>query len=314
WPEGIFQTDNDTTVQPVPSSVIDPGVLASDRSQLSALLAIKQANIMQFCIQDSTPDSGLNKTQLDTILANHASGEGFTLINGNLEADSTIVKNRLILLMNDTEQQAPNANPLTGGAPWRDTQIWEMEPANGDPNAFSIPFDIDLTTTNPAPRGQIAGAGIPYKVSRSSFLITDPAPWVITDPSKKRYADLHPSTINSRQGSYERWYVANIGNSAPDVKAIATTGNVPDMHPFHIHLVNFVVKNRFVLSRQNSFVQNTPKNSFDNQARHDTVRIQSNELLELLVYFPPGYTGKYPYHCHLVEHEDMGMMLHFSVS
>lgn len=314
WPEGIFQTDNDINVQPVPSSVIDPGVLASDRSQLSALLAIKQANIMQFCIQASTPDTGLDKTQLDTILANYASGEGFTMINGNLEADSTIVKNRLILLMNDTEQQAPNANPLTGGAPWRDTQIWEMEPANGDPNAFSIPFDVDLTTTNPAPQGQITAAGIPYKVSRSSFLIKDPAPWIITDPSKKRYADLHPATINPRQGSYERWYVANIGNSIPDIKAIATTGNVPDMHPFHIHLVNFVVKNRFVLNAQNAFVQNTPKNSFDNQARHDTVRIQSNELLELLVYFPPGYVGKYPYHCHLVEHEDMGMMLHFSVS
>ncbi len=56
----------------------------------------------------------------------------------------------------------------------------------------------------------------------------------------------------------------------------------------------------------------------------DTVKnpefVYSNEKLQLpdgkvvlLVYFPEGYHGKYPYHCHLVEHEDMGMMLHFEV-
>ena len=38
-----------------------------------------------------------------------------------------------------------------------------------------------------------------------------------------------------------------------------------------------------------------------------------NELLELLVHFPAGYMGLYPYHCHLVEHEDMGMMRPFEV-
>ncbi|OAI20833.1 hypothetical protein A1359_20310 [Methylomonas lenta] len=56
------------------------------------------------------------------------------------------------------------------------------------------------------------------------------------------------------------------------------------------------------------------KSIFDGTARHDFIRVHANELLELLVYFPPGYSGNYVYHCHLVEHEDMGMMSHFSVS
>jgi FtsP/CotA-like multicopper oxidase with cupredoxin domain len=96
------------------------------------------------------------------------------------------------------------------------------------------------------------------------------------------------------------------------------------MHPFHMHLVNFVVTRRWKLNANGAFDEMigsgaTPGTiperplDFDRKSRHDTVRVQSNEILELLVYFPPGYTGDYVYHCHLVEHEDMGMMLHFNV-
>jgi FtsP/CotA-like multicopper oxidase with cupredoxin domain len=122
--------------------------------------------------------------------------------------------------------------------------------------------------------------------------------------------------IKPRQGTYERWYVANIGNAQPFADSTA----IPDMHPFHIHLVNFVVLRRWRLDGTSGVFKEVtlgdPGNrelDFDGLVRHDTVRIPSNELVELLVYFPNGYTGHYPYHCHLVEHEDMGMMLHFDV-
>lgn len=70
------------------------------------------------------------------------------------------------------------------------------------------------------------------------------------------YPVLHATP---KVGTYERWYVANTGNAQP------VTNDVVDMNPFHIHPVNFTV------------------------TRHDTVRIQSNELVELLVFFLPGY-------------------------
>jgi FtsP/CotA-like multicopper oxidase with cupredoxin domain len=86
------------------------------------------------------------------------------------------------------------------------------------------------------------------------------------------------------------------------------------MHPFHIHLVNFTVQRRWTLNQEGTYELSIPRPlDFDGTSRHDTVRVQSNELVELLVYFPLGYTGDYVYHCHLVEHEDMGMMLHFTV-
>jgi spore coat protein A len=51
----------------------------------------------------------------------------------------------------------------------------------------------------------------------------------------------------------------------------------------------------------------------DATSRQDTVLIPSNQMVELLVYVPPGYTGDFAYHCHLLEHEDMCMMSHFKV-
>jgi FtsP/CotA-like multicopper oxidase with cupredoxin domain len=97
------------------------------------------------------------------------------------------------------------------------------------------------------------------------------------------------------------------------------------MHPFHAHLVNFVAQRRFVFnydatSKNAVFADlNNAPDGYDKNVRHDTLRVESNQLVELLVYFPEDaahptrYTGEFPYHCHLVEHEDMGMMLHFRV-
>jgi spore coat protein A len=39
----------------------------------------------------------------------------------------------------------------------------------------------------------------------------------------------------------------------------------------------------------------------------DTVRVNPAELVTIAVRFD-GYTGRYVYHCHVLEHEDMDMM------
>jgi FtsP/CotA-like multicopper oxidase with cupredoxin domain len=139
-------------------------------------------------------------------------------------------------------------------------------------------------------------------------------------PPASPYPPVHAPTFKPANGTYERWYVINVGNVPQrDV----------DMHPFHMHLVNFVVTRRWRLDVALDPVSHaddlftlaeiTAANAtaqerldFDRVSRHDTVRVQSNQLVELLVHFPPGYTGEYAYHCHLVEHEDMGMMMHFT--
>ena len=72
-------------------------------------------------------------------------------------------------------------------------------------------------------------------------------------------------------------------------------------HPFHIHGVHFEV-----LSRNGS-----PPGIRD-QGLRDTIMVENS--VELLLRFPhTAVTAPYMYHCHILEHEDNGMMGQFIV-
>jgi spore coat protein A len=42
----------------------------------------------------------------------------------------------------------------------------------------------------------------------------------------------------------------------------------------------------------------------------DTIRVNPNEIVEIAVRFTK-YSGRYMYHCHILEHEDRDMMRPF---
>lgn len=72
-------------------------------------------------------------------------------------------------------------------------------------------------------------------------------------------------------------------------------------HPFHLHLAHFQV-----LSRNNQ------KPAPCDVGWKDTVNVGARQMLRVLAHFTP-YRGKYIYHCHMLEHEDLGMMDNFEV-
>jgi FtsP/CotA-like multicopper oxidase with cupredoxin domain len=238
-------------------------------------------------------------------------------------------RNRLLLLMNNTTQydpakpetHLPHAVPHPMQKKWSDTQMWELaalgskEAADPKSPTWELPFAVDLAAMTSA-RGA-PGAASKYALRRVGWF-RDPDMPKRVDYRPFGYDALHAPTFRPVAGTYEYWYVANIGNAQPSQRVFTdSTGaeNIPDMHPYHMHLVDFVVTRRWRLDETGAFAEITGQRrlDLDRIARHDTVRVQSNELVELLVYFPPGYVGRYPYHCHLVEHEDMGMMLHYEV-
>jgi spore coat protein A len=45
----------------------------------------------------------------------------------------------------------------------------------------------------------------------------------------------------------------------------------------------------------------------------DTVRVNPNEVVDICVRFE-HFAGRFMYHCHILEHEDHGMMGQFSVA
>lgn len=85
-----------------------------------------------------------------------------------------------------------------------------------------------------------------------------------------------------KAGAWEVWTVVN---HARDIA-----------HPFHVHGVQFRVVKR-----------NGHPMAPDDLGWKDTVLVQPRETLSLLIHFA-RQSGRYMYHCHNLEHEDMGMM------
>jgi FtsP/CotA-like multicopper oxidase with cupredoxin domain len=115
-------------------------------------------------------------------------------------------------------------------------------------------------------------------------------------------------------GEYEVWQLINL------------TG---DTHPIHLHLDPFHVLARDAIhyeipeggiGERDLAAAVTIGRGPDDEVEHtiddnggglkDTVRVNPNEIVEIAVRFTT-YSGRYMYHCHILEHEDRDMMRPF---
>jgi spore coat protein A len=71
-------------------------------------------------------------------------------------------------------------------------------------------------------------------------------------------------------------------------------------HPLHLHLVHFQV------------LSHSGRPAPGDAGLKDTIDLLPGEAARILVPFD-GYRGKYVFHCHNLEHEDMAMMGNFEV-
>lgn len=87
------------------------------------------------------------------------------------------------------------------------------------------------------------------------------------------------------------------------------------MHPIHVHLVQMQILDRqpftVIDDRIMPIGMRTPPPP--NEAGwKDTVRMNAFEITRVIARFT-GFTGRYPVHCHVLEHEDHEMMRQFQV-
>ena len=101
--------------------------------------------------------------------------------------------------------------------------------------------------------------------------------------------DMNKPMFAAEKGKYERWVISGVGDMM--------------LHPFHIHGTQFRI-----LSENG----NAP--AAHRAGWKDTVRVEGG-VSEVLVKFAHEAPKEYAYmaHCHLLEHEDTGMMLGFTV-
>ena len=322
-PEAIF-TDFDNSVV-VPESV-DYSPL--DQVLYGALKLFPVASVAQINIAQQVSlraSGGIDAVGIDALLQSAASDDDFDWDGAQFvpRAGAVFGPNRLVLAMSDIEGFQDTDGPVVNGtlqqgfgngmAGWSDVQLLELIDDANDPapdnGAWQLPFFVDLATNrNPSPISVPEdGSQTSYTIARRSFFQQRTNPDIVVS---KKYPPIHEPAITPKAGTYERWYVANIGNSQP----LTDADGDPDMHPFHIHLVSFVVLRRWQLDGSGFAAVPPTDLNLDRIARQDTVMIPSGQLVELLVYYPSGFSGDYVYHCHLLEHEDKCMMSSFRVA
>ncbi len=103
----------------------------------------------------------------------------------------------------------------------------------------------------------------------------------------KQYAENRVDEL-VEAGATEIWEITNIS---------------PLPHPFHAHAIQWQV-----LDRNNS----QPTGA--ELGWKDTVLVNPGETVRIIGRFEPVNVGRYVYHCHILEHEDAGMMGVFEVS
>ncbi|MBV9024763.1 MAG: multicopper oxidase domain-containing protein [Streptomycetaceae bacterium] len=135
---------------------------------------------------------------------------------------------------------------------------------------------------------------------------------------RRTSADFYdPVRFFARTNSWERWRFLHV---APRGWA----------HPMHIHATSFQILGRetYDVSGFTTFTASdgsigcgtrtpvkwtgTGSVSPEEEGWKDTVRANAGELVTITGYFG-NTSGKFVYHCHMLEHEDMGMMRQFVI-
>ena len=165
----------------------------------------------------------------------------------------------------------------------------------GDPNPAMVIADLDETgshlhTSTPTRRGPVQ-IGRPSPISKSllarvehqepQFVVKfteDKNGFYIND---KKYAPDGPPMTTVKIGQYVHWRVINDTN---------------EIHPFHIHQVHFLP-------------HAVAGESAGGPVWMDTINVSSHGQVDLVMDFTdPIIKGMSVFHCHLLKHEDKGMM------
>jgi FtsP/CotA-like multicopper oxidase with cupredoxin domain len=102
--------------------------------------------------------------------------------------------------------------------------------------------------------------------------------------------DPNSSTPNIvvRQGDVEDWYIEN---------------RTQELHAFHIHQIHFMLTEWFGVTVNEPFLRDVINVPFwdGKTKKYPSVKLRMD-------FRDPAIVGVFPYHCHLLEHEDGGMM------
>jgi FtsP/CotA-like multicopper oxidase with cupredoxin domain len=125
--------------------------------------------------------------------------------------------------------------------------------------------------------------------------------WLLNDRTFDMESVAPNETVSL--GAKEVWEFANLGGGMMGMRMA---------HPLHLHGRQFRVLNRQVDPRVSQGSESL-RAGFTDEGWKDTVLVMPGERVRVLIHFT-RYPGLFLYHCHNLEHEDMGMMRNYRVT
>jgi spore coat protein A len=168
--------------------------------------------------------------------------------------------------------------------------------ASGSPDTASLPSALRPMTRLPeqiaARTRTLTVADYQDRLGRSHMMLLNGARWHM------------PVTENPVLDSTEIWSFLNLTD---------------DSHPIHLHMVRFQILDRrpfdltiYQLTKKVVYTGPPVELTPDERGWKDTVRIDPMTMTRIIVRFE-GFTGRYVWHCHMLEHEDNEMMRPYEV-
>jgi spore coat protein A, manganese oxidase len=214
----------------------------------------------------------------------------------DLIVDFSGLEGRTITLSNDAPSPWPGwAMLMTQHAPLNELMQFRVtHPLAPNSRTFSLPVAVPLDRFDPA-----------QAVTTRDFVLTErlDAQGNSLGVLINNHGYDDPVTENPVLGSLEKWRFIN---------------TTDDAHPMHLHLVQFQILERqgfdtAAITQGKLQLVGTPRPPAPNEAGwKDTAVVNPNDVLTILVRFE-GYTGRYVFHCHMLEHEDNDMMRPYKV-
>jgi FtsP/CotA-like multicopper oxidase with cupredoxin domain len=175
---------------------------------------------------------------------------------------------------------------------------------NSDLDEQSLDDNVGVFTALSTSHQRFGGINsVPVSTTRTfQFSEIQPTQFFITDVSAGQQPTLfdnnNPPAVVTTQGSMEKWIVQNIAQ---------------ENHEFHMHQIHFKV-----LSQDNFEINGTPQAPAINGQYLDMIEVPfwdnlknprgSFPQVQLLMDFRGMDVGDFVYHCHILSHEDLGMM------
>lgn len=150
------------------------------------------------------------------------------------------------------------------------------------------------------------GNAVNYDAPKQFHFYNERMNWVINGETFEmdEVADWEKVKLNTT----EVWQFIN-GDNGRGMGMMQDMMQLP--HPAHIHGLQFQIFERDI-SEMDADVWNSVKDGFIDQGWQDTFLLMPGMKVKVVMSFR-DFTGKYIYHCHNLEHEDMGMMRNYEV-